>query len=116
MTTNHIKKLDEALIRPGRINMKLEIPLADSDVTKDLFSFVFGPDKRHDAIDDEIILELSRLAGDFAKKVPELKFNTVQIMSFLLGYLSTDKERQGGLNNKLTPYILILSDFSGLSG
>lgn len=29
MTTNHIEKLDEALIRPGRIDMKLEIPYAD---------------------------------------------------------------------------------------
>ncbi|KAF5127128.1 putative mitochondrial chaperone BCS1-B [Metarhizium anisopliae] len=84
MTTNHIENLDEALIRPGRIDMKLEIPLADSDVTKDLFSFVFGPKNQHDAVDDETLLELSRLAADFAKKVPELKFSTAQIMSHLL--------------------------------
>ncbi|KID83326.1 cell division protease ftsH [Metarhizium guizhouense ARSEF 977] len=92
MTTNHIKNLDEALIRPGRIDMKLEIPLADSDVTKDLFSFVFKPDKRHDAIDDEIILELSRLAGDFAKKVPELEFSTAQIMSYLLKHKNSAED------------------------
>lgn len=84
MTTNHIKNLDSALIRPGRIDMRFEIPLADSDVTKDLFSFVFGPEKHHNAVDEEIFLELSRLAADFAKKVPELKYSTAQIMSYLL--------------------------------
>ncbi|EFY94593.2 ATPase, AAA-type, core [Metarhizium robertsii ARSEF 23] len=92
MTTNHVNNLDEALIRPGRIDVKLEIPLADSDVTKNLFSFVFGPDKRHDAIDDEIILELRSLAGDFAKKVPELKFSTAQIMSFLLKHKNSAED------------------------
>ncbi|EFZ02024.2 bcs1 [Metarhizium robertsii ARSEF 23] len=99
MTTNHIKNLDEALIRPGRIDVKLEIPLADSDVTKDLFSFVLKPDKRHDAIDDEIILELSRLAGDFAKKVPELKFSTAQIMSFLLKHKNSAEDALKEANN-----------------
>jgi len=29
MTTNHIEKLDEALIRPGRIDKRIEIPYAD---------------------------------------------------------------------------------------
>ncbi|KAF5127189.1 putative mitochondrial chaperone BCS1-B [Metarhizium anisopliae] len=99
MTTNHINNLDEALIRPGRIDVKLEIPLADSDVTKNLFSFVFGPDKRHDAIDDEIILEMSSLAGDFAKKVPELKFSTAQIMSYLLKHKNSAEDALKEANN-----------------
>ncbi|KAF5120293.1 putative mitochondrial chaperone BCS1-B [Metarhizium anisopliae] len=99
MTTNHISSLDEALIRPGRIDVKLEIPLADSDVTKNLFSFMFGRDKRHDAIDDEIILELSSLAGDFAKKVPELKFSTAQIMSYLLKHKNSAEDALKEANN-----------------
>lgn len=34
MTTNHPEKLDEALIRPGRIDLKLELGYADEDILK----------------------------------------------------------------------------------
>ena len=32
MTTNHIEKLDSALIRPGRIDLRLELNYADSEL------------------------------------------------------------------------------------
>jgi ATP-dependent 26S proteasome regulatory subunit len=31
MTTNQIERLDPALIRPGRVDMKVELYLADED-------------------------------------------------------------------------------------
>lgn len=86
ITINYIKNLDEALIKPGCINMKLKIPLADLNVMKDLFSFIFKPDKRYNAINNKVILELRRLVGDFTKKVLELKFSTAQIILYLLKY------------------------------
>jgi chaperone BCS1 len=43
MTTNHITRLDEALIRPGRVDKKVELGLADKKMTADLFYVVFKP-------------------------------------------------------------------------
>lgn len=40
-TTNHIERLDPALIRPGRIDRKLEIGLADRDQTRRMFCRFF---------------------------------------------------------------------------
>jgi chaperone BCS1 len=43
MTTNYIERLDEALIRPGRVDKKVELGLADKQMTADLFCVVFKP-------------------------------------------------------------------------
>jgi chaperone BCS1 len=45
MTTNHITRLDEALIRPGRVDKKVKLGLADKKITADLFYLVFMPVK-----------------------------------------------------------------------
>jgi chaperone BCS1 len=41
MTTNYITRLDKALIRPGRVNKKVKLRLADKKMTADLFCHVF---------------------------------------------------------------------------
>ena len=43
MTTNHITYLDEALIRPGRVNRKVKLGLTNKKMTEDLFCIVFKP-------------------------------------------------------------------------
>ncbi len=43
MTTNHIERLDEVLIRPGRVDRKVELGVADKKMTANLFSVVFKP-------------------------------------------------------------------------
>lgn len=43
MTTNHIEKLDKALIRPGRVDMTIKFKLADTHITRTLFKAMYGP-------------------------------------------------------------------------
>ncbi|KAM3551159.1 hypothetical protein MY1884_007858 [Beauveria asiatica] len=43
MTTNHKENLDPALIRPGRIDLNLELTYANSELTANLFEFMYKP-------------------------------------------------------------------------
>ncbi|EGO54568.1 hypothetical protein NEUTE1DRAFT_124799 [Neurospora tetrasperma FGSC 2508] len=43
MTTNHLKKLDKALIRPGRVDMIVEFGRADKEMTAAIFRAIFAP-------------------------------------------------------------------------
>ncbi|KFY17518.1 hypothetical protein V492_00613 [Pseudogymnoascus sp. VKM F-4246] len=41
MTTNHIDKLDDALIRPGRVDMTVKFQLSDAAMMRTLFTSIF---------------------------------------------------------------------------
>ena len=87
MTTNHIDKLDAALIRPGRVDMKVEFQLADREVAEQIYHFIFdgsGPisAKKNPQATSGLSVEVQ--AKQFACKLPEGTFSPAQIMSYLL--------------------------------
>lgn len=98
MTTNHIKHLDPALIRPGRADMRVEFQLADRDMVYQLFLFIYGSEPsnfiKHDGSEDRADedgkdnvtqnREFRQLAKELAAKIPEFEFSPAEIMSFLL--------------------------------
>jgi chaperone BCS1 len=116
MTTNHITRLDEALIRPGRVDKKIELGLADNEMTADIFRLVFKPVEGDVALPEDDALpedahsgenrkvheaatsqreeaeRVERLAKEFAVKVPELKFSPAEIISFLLEHRKSPEE------------------------
>ncbi|KAK3333852.1 BCS1 N terminal-domain-containing protein [Cercophora scortea] len=49
MTTNHVEKLDKALIRPGRVDMIVKFDRADHGMTAAIFRAIFAPLEGDDA-------------------------------------------------------------------
>ena len=86
MTTNHVEKLDEALIRPGRVDKKAEFQYADAEMTRQLFGFVFGLDLSLLGKSDYLDVAACDLAAEFVTKVPQLEFSPAEILSYLLQY------------------------------
>jgi chaperone BCS1 len=91
MTTNHPKKLDRALTRPGRIDKEVEFQLANRGIVKDIFRFMFGqPEKKIVQVSQQKVCdgEIESQADEFAAKIPESEFSPAEIMSYLLPYRS----------------------------
>ena len=78
MTTNHIEKLPEVLIRPGRIDVKEYIGLASSQQVRKMF-LKFFPDKFD-------------MAEKFCQKVPPLTTSMAQLQAFLIVYKSSPEQ------------------------
>ncbi|KAM0426669.1 hypothetical protein ACHAPT_007985 [Fusarium lateritium] len=106
MTTNHLEKLDKALIRPGRVDMIVKFGLADADMISSIFRAIYAPyegedspQSKSDELDPEAAqkkaalaekerLELTEridvLAEEFATKLPEHEFSPAEIQGLLL--------------------------------
>ena len=100
MTTNHPEKLDDALIRPGRVDMQIEFTLAKRDQVKELFVRMYTSDSAKPAktsCDKRVLLngrdphsglltldQIIQLAKEFAGQIPELTFSPAEIQGFLL--------------------------------
>lgn len=110
MTTNHVDKLDKALIRPGRVDMIVKFDLADTEMISSIFRAIFAPlegddrrpslseaeaaardpeaVKRQVAADkvrrDEITAEMEKLAEEFAAKIPAHEFSPAELQGYLL--------------------------------
>jgi chaperone BCS1 len=69
LTTNHIEKLDAALIRPGRCDVKIEFKLASKQQIKELFNRFYS---RHD------------LAEEFVGNIPDHTVSMADLQGYLL--------------------------------
>lgn len=76
MTTNHITRLDEALVRTARMDRKVELGLADKKMTANICCVVFKAvegDVTHPSRREEVET-VERFPEEFTVRVPELKF------------------------------------------
>jgi len=110
MTTNHLEKLDKALIRPGRVDMIIKFDRADKDMISSIFRAIFAPLEGDEAplplsiadraaVDPEaqrrradekaadrekVAARVSVLADKFAEKVPAHEFSPAELQGYLL--------------------------------
>jgi mitochondrial chaperone BCS1 len=71
MTTNHIDRLDPALIRPGRVDRKVLLDNASSFQVKEMFRKFYSEASQEDI-------------EKFAAKVPDGKVSMAQLQGYLM--------------------------------
>ncbi|EAQ90064.1 hypothetical protein CHGG_06683 [Chaetomium globosum CBS 148.51] len=88
LSGTHGVPLDQALIRAGRVDRKLELPNADEDAAFRLFCMVFKgakgdiPDPKRKAEDDDDTVE--NYGRQFVRKIPDGEFSPAEIQSYLV--------------------------------
>lgn len=95
MTSNHLEAIDEALIRPGRIDLKVEFTNVNKAQLIDLFLLTYLSDtseKTHNAsaanneniftpsVNDE---EIHKLAEQFSNVLPSNRFTVAEVQGYL---------------------------------
>ncbi|KAM3549995.1 hypothetical protein ARSEF4850_008571 [Beauveria asiatica] len=78
MTTNHKENLDQALIRPGRIDLNLELTYANSELTANLFEFMYKPVGDTVSLSKVETVGIEQTAREFAAMIPEHKFSVAE--------------------------------------
>ena len=100
MTTNKPETLDEALVRPGRVDLRVEFTNATRHQARELFMRMYGPESRQSLSSDNDSIagatkvndkatpltsaELLQIATEFSSKIPSGKFSPADLQGFLL--------------------------------
>ncbi|PHH82943.1 hypothetical protein CDD82_4266 [Ophiocordyceps australis] len=117
MTTNHIDKLDKALIRPGRVDMMIPFGAADSSMVFSMFRAIYSPyenevapvdcpqsnevantascakaeEKPSNVANEDAQKRINELAQKFAEAIPESEFSPAEVQGLLLRHKHSPK-------------------------
>lgn len=64
LATNFIDQIDPAVIRPGRIDLKVEVTRPNADDAMEILEYYFKKTKIHDSIDDLLKATLAFISGN----------------------------------------------------
>ncbi|KAF7721106.1 mitochondrial chaperone [Apophysomyces ossiformis] len=88
MTGNNIEKLDPALLRPGRMDIKILLGYADRKQMKEMFWRFFGTDfDTMKPISDERKATLEGYCSKFIASIPEGQITTAEIQNYFITLL-----------------------------
>ncbi|KAF5023088.1 hypothetical protein F66182_4845 [Fusarium sp. NRRL 66182] len=95
MTTNHPEKLDSALVRPGRVDMKVLLGNISPKSAEEMFIRMFSPDlgcTSHLDMD-----QIRKLAVKFAKEIPDDTFTPSLLQGFFQLHLESPEEASSSI-------------------
>lgn len=91
ITTNHYERLDDALLRPGRIDRSFEIRNATKEQCRELFIRWFKP------IDESAVQEIKEQAEVFASSIPDDKYSIASLQNYLLRFDDDSRKAAQGV-------------------
>ncbi|KAJ4419185.1 hypothetical protein N0V82_005092 [Gnomoniopsis sp. IMI 355080] len=102
MTTNKPERLDSALIRPGRVDLKVHLGNISRKSAEDMFMRMFASDlkqsgltvgdKGHSDAMDPALESLHTMASEFSSYIPEQTFTPSQLQGFFQLHLDSAAE------------------------
>ncbi|KAH7361655.1 P-loop containing nucleoside triphosphate hydrolase protein [Plectosphaerella cucumerina] len=90
MTTNRPEQLDSALVRPGRVDLKVLLGNISQKSAGEMFVRMFSPDLG--CTSDLDMDEIRRLAEEFAAEIPEDTFTPSLLQGFFQLHLDSPQE------------------------
>ena len=97
LTTNHIDKLDAALIRPGRVDYRARLGLASKPAARQLFArFYRGGTHEADG-------SLEAIADGVAQRVPEDALSMAAIQGHLMKFADAPVEALSKIDELVNP-------------
>ena len=89
MTTNHLGSLDDALVRAGRVDIKVKLDWCARIQSRNIFLRMYSQNYKRQSASTEAQhnysqASLAEMAGKFAEQVPEFQISPAELQDFIL--------------------------------